>query len=352
MVGRDQLFLLVHQPAALLRSGDDPVDGLVQVLVGDHPGVLPSGEQGRLVQHVGQVGAGESGRTPGHALQVDVGSHRLALGMHLEDREPAPEIGGIDGDLPVEPAGPQQRRVQDVGPVGRRDQDHPAAYVEAVHLHQQLVQGLLTLVVAAAHTGAAMPADRVDLVDEDDGRRVLLGLLEQVADPGGADADEHLHEIRTGDGEERHTGLAGDRPGEQGLAGAGWTVEQHTLGDLGPDRLELRRLGQELLDLLELLDRLLAAGDVGERGLRRVLVGDLGLGLAELHHPAAAALDGVEQEEEEDTDDDERDQRAEQGTEEAGVLFSPTQVSRVLSATRWLSRSINWSLWLPTQTAL
>ena len=35
-----------------------------------------------------------------------------------------------------------------------------------------------------------------------------------------------------------------------------------------------------------------------------------------------------------------------------GVLFWPTQRSRVLSATRWLSRSISWSLWFPTQTAL
>ena len=35
-----------------------------------------------------------------------------------------------------------------------------------------------------------------------------------------------------------------------------------------------------------------------------------------------------------------------------GCGFSPCHVSRVLSATRWLSRSISWSLWLPTQVAL
>jgi hypothetical protein len=49
--------------------------------------------------------------------------------------------------------------------------------------------------VTAAHAGSAVPADGVDLVDEDDGRGVLLGLLEQVPDPGGADADEHLDEV-------------------------------------------------------------------------------------------------------------------------------------------------------------
>jgi hypothetical protein len=35
--------------------------------------------------------------------------------------------------------------------------------------------------VAAAHAGAAVAADGVDLVHEDDAGRVLLGLLEEVA---------------------------------------------------------------------------------------------------------------------------------------------------------------------------
>ncbi len=81
------------------------------------------------------------------------------------------------------------------GPVRGRDEDDAALDVEAVHLDQQLVERLLTLVVTAAEPGTAVPADRVDLVDEDDGRRVGLGLLEQVADPAGADADEHLDEV-------------------------------------------------------------------------------------------------------------------------------------------------------------
>ncbi len=169
------------------------------------------------------------------------------------------EVGRVDGDLAVEAARAQQRRVEDVGPVGGGDQDDVRLDVEAVHLDQQLVQRLLALVVAAAHAGAAVAADGVDLVDEDDRGRVLLGLLEQVAHPAGADADEHLHEVGAGDREERHPGLAGDRAGQQRLAGAGRAVEQHALGDLGADGLELGRLREELLDLLELLDRLVGA---------------------------------------------------------------------------------------------
>ena len=126
--------------------------------------------------------------------------------------------------------------------------------------------------------------------------RVGLGLLEQVADAGGADADEHFHEVGTGDGEERHAGLAGDGAGQQGLAGAGRAVEQHALGDLGADGLEFGRLGEELLDFLQFLDGLVRAGDVGEGHLRHVLGDQLGLGLAELHDLGAAALHAGEQE--------------------------------------------------------
>ena len=54
-------------------------------------------------------------------------------------------------------------------------------------------------------------------------------LLEQVAHARGADADEHLDELGAGDREERHLGLAGDRLGQQRLAGAGRADQEHAL---------------------------------------------------------------------------------------------------------------------------
>ena len=246
------------------------------------------------------------------------GGHRLAAGVDLEDLVAPGEVGGVDPDLSVEAAGTQQRRVEDVGTVGRGDQDHAAADVEAVHLDQQLVEGLLALVVTAAHAGAAVAADGVDLVDEDDRGSVLLGLLEQVADPAGADADEHLDEVGARDGVERHARLAGDGAGEQRLAGARGAVEQHALGDLGAHGLELGGLLQELLDLAELLDRLVAAGDVGERRLRHVLGDQLGLGLGELHDAAATAtLHVVHQPQEHQHDQHDREERRQDRADDA-----------------------------------
>ena len=110
-----------------------------------------------------------------------------------------------------------------------------------------------------AEARATVTTDGVDLVHEDDRGRGRLGLLEQVAHAAGADADEHLDEVGARDREERNASLACDGAREQRLAGAGRPVEQDALGDPGADGLEPRGALEELLDLLELLDRLVAA---------------------------------------------------------------------------------------------
>jgi hypothetical protein len=48
-------------------------------------------------------------------LQVDAGRDRHAPGVHLEDLAAAGQVGRADRDPAVEPAGPQQRRVEDLG---------------------------------------------------------------------------------------------------------------------------------------------------------------------------------------------------------------------------------------------
>ncbi len=105
-----------------------------------------------------------------------------------------------------------------------------------------------------------------------------------------ADADEHLDEVRAGDGEERHIRLAGDGAREQRLAGAGRTDQQHAARDAPAELLEFLRVAQELDDLLEILLRLVDAGDVVEGHAAVPLGEQLGPGLAEAHGAAAARL--------------------------------------------------------------
>ncbi len=162
--------------------------------------------------------------------------------------------------------------------------------LEAVHFDQQLVQGLLALIVTAAETGAAMAADGVDFIDEDDAGRVLLALFEQIADAAGADADEHFDEVRTGDGEERNAGFAGDGAGQQRLAGSGRTDQQHALRNAAAELLELLRLAQEFDDLLQLFLGFFDAGDILKRDLLLLRGMQARAALAEAEGLVAAAL--------------------------------------------------------------
>ena len=97
--------------------------------------------------------------------------------------------GFADRHLAIEAARPQQRRIEDVRPVGRGDDDDALVGREAVHLDEQLVQRLLALFVAE-RVAAAAAADGVELVDEDDAGGVAARVLEQLADARRADAGD------------------------------------------------------------------------------------------------------------------------------------------------------------------
>ena len=100
--------------------------------------------------------------------------------MDRQNALTALHVGTVDHDAAVEAARAEQRRIQHVGSVGRRDQNDPFVRFKAVHLHEELVERLLPLVVTAAEPGATMSSDGIDLVDEHDTGRVLLPLLEEV----------------------------------------------------------------------------------------------------------------------------------------------------------------------------
>src|SRR5678815_3332137 len=109
-----------------------------------------------------------------------------------------------------------------------------------------------------------MAADGVDFVDEDDARGRLLGLVEHVADAAGADADEHLDEVRAGDGEEGNARLTRNGAGKKRLAGARRADQQRALRDLAAEASEATRVLEEFDDLLKLFAGLVDAGDVCE----------------------------------------------------------------------------------------
>src|SRR5690606_23396144 len=102
-----------------------------------------------------------------------------------------------DAHLPVEAAGPQQSRIEHVGPVRGRNHDHVRLRIETGHFDEQLVERLFAFIVAAAHALPTALTDGIDLIHENDGGRVCLRLFEQVTHATRSHADEHLDEVGT-----------------------------------------------------------------------------------------------------------------------------------------------------------
>jgi hypothetical protein len=229
-------------------------------------------------------------------------------------------------DLAVEPTGSEEGRVEDLGPVGCGHEDHAAVRLEAVHLREQLLQGLLLLLVTrygVGKTGACL-ADRVDLIDEDDRWGAIARLLEEISHASCSQSDEELDELRRGYVEERNAGCAGDRAGKQRLAGAGWAHQQNALRDLGAYLFELVGIAKVVHELLELGLDLVHARDVLEGRLQIGAVVELRLVLTERQRslrPAHLGAQSADDEEVvEEADREERQQRYEEFGPQTGLV--------------------------------
>src|SRR5829696_5519958 len=128
---------------------------------------------------------------PGHRTLDHPGHSRLVIMMELgqilamqrkrwrqvlaEDFPRRLGVGPFDLDLDVQPTGTQDRRVDHVLAVGGADDDHVVQAFDAVDLAEQLWHDRALDV--GGHARSAGAEDRVHLVEEDDDRRPLAGLL-------------------------------------------------------------------------------------------------------------------------------------------------------------------------------
>src|SRR3990172_6558880 len=243
----------------------------------------------------------------GHDHRVDRRRHVAAAGLGLGDRDVRrqvlPEdvrrrraVGPLDLDLDVEPARPEDRRVDQVLAVRGADHDDVLEPLDAVDLREQLRddRGL----DVGRDPRAPRAEQRVHLVEEHDDRHVLgglfLGLHEDLADLALGLADVLVQQLRALDVEEEALDLLAarlrdllgevvrDGLGDHRLAAAGRAVEQHALR-----RRELVLpvvLGVEVRQLdgvLDRLDLLAEAADIVVADVRHLLereVLDLALG--------------------------------------------------------------------------
>ena len=212
------------------------IDLRQQPAQGDHAGLAAEGFEVRADEAVGD------GRQPG---RLDVRRQRHAAAVDLQNLLAAVLIGNGDRDFAVEPARPAQGRIQHVGQVGGRQHDDVLALRESVHQAEQLRHDAFFHV---ADRPIAVRGDGVDLVQEDDARRPLGRLVENLPQVGLALAVELMDDFRPVDGEEIGLGFVGHGPGDQRLAAAGRPEQQHALRRFDAQPLEQFRISQRQLD--------------------------------------------------------------------------------------------------------
>src|SRR6202041_2641579 len=128
----------------------------------------------------------------------------------------------------------------------RSNQDHAFIRFKSIHLHKQRIQSLLALIVPAAQSSSAMASNRIDFIDENNARRILLALFKKIANAACAHAHEHLNEVRTRNREERDIRFAGNCSRQQSLASSRRPNQQHALGNSSAQLLKLLRILQEI----------------------------------------------------------------------------------------------------------
>ena len=313
MISHQALALFAHHAVFLLRTCHDALNGVVDLVHGDLAELTASSQDGGLIQQIGQVGASEARGAPGHFVEINVFRQGLAAGVNAKYLETTAVIRAIHHHLTVKATRTHQGLIQHVGAVGGRNDDDSGVAFKTIHLRQELVQGLLTLVVAAAKAGAALATDRINLIDKDDARRVFLGLLEQIANAAGTHTNKHLDEFRTGDREEGNASFTSDSFGQQGFAGTRRAHQKHAFGDLGAN-------GGKAIGVLEEVDNL-GELELGAFNASDIFKGHLGLGfhlnprfaLAEAHSGVATTTLGAAQQEEQSTEQQQGEEQAAQG---------------------------------------
>ena len=199
-------------------------NGIHIMLVANPRHALPQRNHPRLHTHSLQLRAPKLVRTPRQLGPIHPVIHRHLPTMDLQDLRPRLLVRQWELNLPIQPPAPQQRRIQHIDAIRRREDFNAVVGREAIELVEEFEHRALDLPVAGFFAVEALRAHGVELVDEDDRGGFFFREGETVTDQLGAVADEHLDELRAGELEEGGVCLGGARAGEEGFAGAGGTV--------------------------------------------------------------------------------------------------------------------------------
>ena len=241
---------LRHRLVALLQSADNTINSRHKVLALNCLLVLTRCDECRLVTDVSNICSRESRCLASQELAIDIVVQLDVAHVYCEDLLTLVHVWQTDINLTVETSSTHQCLIQNVGTVCCCQDYHSSVGLETIHLGEHLVECILTLVVTRESCVlTSCTTYGVDLVDEDDTWRLLLGLLEEVSYSRSTHSDKHLNEVRSRDRKEWHICLARYGLRQQRLTSSWRAYKQSTLRDLCSQLLIFLRVLEEIYDL-------------------------------------------------------------------------------------------------------
>mmetsp|Transcript_2572 Transcript_2572/g.4000 ORF Transcript_2572/g.4000 Transcript_2572/m.4000 type:complete len:321 (-) Transcript_2572:551-1513(-) len=222
------LCQLTSGTSLLLESNLDAIHGRVNFFPSHSRLILPGSGDGCFIHQVFQLCTTETRSSSGNCFKINVGLNRLATSVHAQDSGTALEIGKIDCDLTIEASRTEKCVIKNIKPVRGSNGDNTRIAIETIHLDQNLIQCLLTFIVTSSESCSALTSNGIDLINEDDARRVLLGLVEHITHTRSSNTNKHLYKFGTRNGDEWHTCLSSNSLGEEGLTSTRGSIEDDT----------------------------------------------------------------------------------------------------------------------------
>ena len=289
MVSRNLLLLVGNNTALLFCTDADFDKRPANIILHNIRTTLFCRINGCFIHQILKICTCKTCCCTGNLIQIHIIPQRLALGMHFKDFTTSLNIRTANANLTVETARTKDCRIKNIHTVCSCHNNDALIDTKTIHLYKQLIQCLLTFIVAAAETCSTFSCYRIDLINKNNTRCVLLGIFKKITHSGCTDTYKHFHKVRTGDTEERYTCFSGYRLGQQCLTCSRRSHKDNPLRNTCADFCILLRGLQEINDLLEIFFLFLKTCHITKCYIVTAVLCHLRMALAEIRHFISAA---------------------------------------------------------------
>mmetsp|Transcript_26590 Transcript_26590/g.48252 ORF Transcript_26590/g.48252 Transcript_26590/m.48252 type:complete len:366 (-) Transcript_26590:152-1249(-) len=237
--------------------------------------------------------------------------------MYGQNTGPSLKVGQVYSNFTVKTSGTKKGCIKNIHAIGGCNSDDSRVSIETVHLHQNLIDGLFSLIITSSKTCTTLPSDGINLINENNAGRILLRLRKDITNTRGTHTHKHLHKFRTRNRDKWHTGLSGHSLGQERFTGSGGSVEDDTAGNAA----SVLGIGLGLFEKVNDFDQFqfgtitsshIFKGDTGigsHLNFRLTLAKTHGVALSASRH-ASSSLIGISRQKEETRKEDRRENEA------------------------------------------